>query len=56
MDIIPYSKVIEYESGSKGFFMSLFYAIFPKIYIKVTKAKYKRYEFFVKEYNKLNNA
>ena len=25
MDIIPYNKVIEYESGSKGFFMSLFY-------------------------------
>ena len=53
--MITKQEAIEYEIGKLSFISSCIYAVFPSIIIRRVPRRYKRYEDFMKEFDKLSN-
>ena len=53
--MITKQEAIEYEIGKLSFISSCVYAIFPSLIVSRVLRRYKRYEVFMKEFDKLSN-
>lgn len=54
--MITKQEAIEYEIGKLSFISSCVYAIFPSIIVSRVLRRYKRYEDFMKEFDKLSTT
>ena len=52
--MITKQEAIEYEIGKLSFISSCVYAVFPSIIVSRVLRRYKRYEDFMKEFDKLS--